>query len=382
MLISDAVRYVGVEDTTLDLFESQYPVPNGVTYNSYVILDEKVAVMDTVDARATDQWLANVEEALEGRKVDYLVALHMEPDHAANLARFAELHPEAQIVGNAKTFPMISQFFDIDLTGRQVIVKEGDTLSLGAHTLKFVTAPMVHWPEVMVAYETTEKILFSADAFGRFGTLDFAGEWVDEGARYYLNIVGKYGAQVQALLKKAAALDIQMICPLHGPVLKENLGYYLDLYQTWSTYQPEKHGVLVAYASIHGNTAAAAKKFGEILEEQGEEVEVIDLSRTDVSDAVRKAFYYDRIVLACATYDGGLFPSMEEFLHHLKSKNFQNRKFALMENGSWAPMAAKLMRGVVETMKNAEIVEPVVSIKSAMKPQTVEVMKELAAALK
>jgi flavorubredoxin len=382
MLISDAVRYVGVEDTTLDLFESQYPVPNGVTYNSYVILDEKVAVMDTVDARATEQWLANVEEALEGRKVDYLVALHMEPDHAANLARFAELHPEAQIVGNAKTFPMISQFFDIDLTGRQMIVKEGDTLSLGAHTLKFVTAPMVHWPEVMVAYETTEKILFSADAFGRFGTLDFAGEWVDEGARYYLNIVGKYGAQVQALLKKAAALDIQMICPLHGPVLKENLGYYLDLYQTWSTYQPEKHGVLVAYASIHGNTAAAAKKFGEILAEQGEEVEVIDLSRTDVSDAVRKAFYYDRIVLACATYDGGLFPSMEEFLHHLKSKNFQNRKFALMENGSWAPMAAKLMRGVVETMKNAEIVEPVVSIKSAMKPQTVEVMKELAEALK
>jgi flavorubredoxin len=382
MLISDAVRYVGVEDTTLDLFESQYPVPNGVTYNSYVILDEKVAVMDTVDARATEQWLANVEEALEGRKVDYLVALHMEPDHAANLARFAELHPEAQIVGNAKTFPMISQFFDIDLTGRQVIVKEGDTLSLGAHILKFVTAPMVHWPEVMVAYETTEKILFSADAFGRFGTLDFAGEWVDEGARYYLNIVGKYGAQVQALLKKAATLDIQTICPLHGPVLKENLGYYLDLYQTWSTYQSEKHGVLVAYASIHGNTAAAAKKFGEILAEQGEEVEVIDLSRTDVSDAVRKAFYYDRIVLACATYDGGLFPSMEEFLHHLKSKNFQNRKFALMENGSWAPMAAKLMRGVVETMKNAEIVEPVVSIKSAMKPQTVEVMKELAAALK
>jgi flavorubredoxin len=243
-------------------------------------------------------------------------------------------------------------------------------------------APMVHWPEVMVAYETTEKLLFSADAFGRFGTLDYAGEWVDEGARYYLNIVGKYGAQVQALLKKAAALDIQMICPLHGPVLKENLSYYMDLYQTWSTYQPEKHGVLVAYASIHGNTAAAAKKFGEILAEKGEDVEVIDLSRTDVSDAVRKAFYYDRIVLACATYDGGLFPSMEEFLHHLKSKNFQNRKFALMENGSWAPMAAKLMRGVVETMKNAEIVEPVVSIKSAMKPQTVEVMKELAAALK
>jgi flavorubredoxin len=382
MLISDAVRYVGVEDTTLDLFESQYPVPNGVTYNSYVILDEKVAVMDTVDARATDQWLANVEEALEGRKVDYLVALHMEPDHAANLARFAELHPEAQIVGNAKTFPMICQFFDIDLTGRQVIVKEGDTLSLGEHTLKFMMAPMVHWPEVMVAYETTEKLLFSADAFGRFGTLDYAGEWVDEGARYYLNIVGKYGAQVQALLKKAAALDIQMICPLHGPVLKENLSYYMDLYQTWSTYQPEKHGVLVAYASIHGNTAAAAKKFGEILAEKGEDVEVIDLSRTDVSDAVRKAFYYDRIVLACATYDGGLFPSMEEFLHHLKSKNFQNRKFALMENGSWAPMAAKLMRGVVETMKNAEIVEPVVSIKSAMKPQTVEVMKELAEALK
>jgi flavorubredoxin len=382
MQISDAVKYVGVEDTTLDCFESQYPVPNGVTYNSYVILDEKVAVMDTVDARATDAWLANVEEALSGRKVDYLVVLHMEPDHAANVAKFAELHPEAQIVGNAKTFQMIGQFFEMDLTGRQVLVKEGDSLSLGEHTLTFVMAPMVHWPEVMVAYESKEKILFSADAFGRFGTLDYAGAWVDEGARYYLNIVGKYGAQVQALLKKAKALDIQTICPLHGPALKENLGYYLDLYQTWSTYQPEKHGVLVAYASIHGNTAAAAKKFGEILAEQGEEVDVVDLSRVDVSDAVRKAFYYDRIVLACATYDGGLFPSMEEFLNHLKTKNFQNRKFALMENGSWAPMAAKLMRGVVETMKNVEIIEPVVTIKSAMKAQTVETMKELAAALK
>ncbi|MCC8128055.1 MAG: FprA family A-type flavoprotein [Clostridiales bacterium] len=382
MWISDSVRYVGVEDTTLDLFESQYPVPNGVTYNSYVILDEKIAVMDTVDDRATEQWFDNLQAELAGRPVDYLVVSHMEPDHAANIKRFAEMYPEAKIVGNAKTFGMIGQFFDLDLAGRQVTVKEGDTLSLGSHTLQFVMAPMVHWPEVMVTYESSEKILFSADGFGRFGTLDYDGEWTDEAARYYLNIVGKYGTQVQALLKKAAALDIAMICPLHGAVLKDNLGYYIGLYQTWSSYAAEKHGVLVAYASIHGHTAAAAKEMGRLLTEAGEEAEVIDLSRTDVSDAVRKAFYYDRVILACATYDGGIFPCMEEFLSHLKSKNYQKRKFGLIENGSWAPMAAKIMRQTLESMKEIEIAEPVVTIRSAMNAASAAKMQELAAAMR
>lgn len=380
--ISDSIIYIGVDDKNLDLFESQYPVPNGVTYNSYVILDEKTVVMDTVDSRATEQWLANLEQALAGTPVDYLVVSHMEPDHAANIYRFAALHPEAKIVGNAKTFTMISQFFDLDLEGRKVEVKEGSTLELGKHTLQFFMAPMVHWPEVMVTYEQSEKILFSADGFGKFGVMDAEEEWAEEAARYYLNIVGKYGPQVQALLKKAAGLDISMICPLHGPVLKENLGYYLDLYQTWSTYKPEQHGVLVAYASIHGNTAEAARKMAEILREQGEaHVEVMDLSRTDVSLAVRKAFYYDRMVLAAATYDAGVFPCMEEFLLHLKSKNFQKRTVGLMENGSWAPMAGKLMRGMAEGMKEITVAEPMVSIRSAMHEDTVEQMKKLAASL-
>lgn len=382
MWISDSVRYIGVEDTTLDLFESQYPVPNGVTYNSYVILDEKVVVMDTVDERATEQWFDNLKAELAGRPVDYLVVSHMEPDHAANIKRFAEMYPEAKIVGNVKTFGMIGQFFDLDLAGRQVTVKEGDTLSLGSHTLQFVMAPMVHWPEVMVTYEPSEKILFSADGFGRFGMLSYDGEWTDEAARYYLNIVGKYGVQVQALLKKASALDIAMICPLHGAVLKDNLGYYIGLYQTWSSYAAEKHGVLVAYASIHGHTAAAAKEMAQMLTEAGEETEIVDLSRTDVSDAVRKAFYYDRVVLACATYDGGIFPCMEEFLSHLKSKNYQKRKFGLIENGSWAPMAAKIMRQTFESMKEIEIVEPVVTIRSAMNAASAAKMQELVAAMR
>ena len=378
MYISDAVLYIGVNDKTLDLFESQYRIPNGVSYNSYVILDDKVAVLDTVDARATDCWMENLAAALNGRRPDYLIVSHMEPDHASNVARFAAEYPEAQIVGNAKTFGMIGQFFELDLTGRKVEVKEGDTLELGHHTLQFFMAPMVHWPEVMVAYEQSEKILFSADGFGKFGALDAEEPWEEEAARYYLNIVGKYGVQVQALLKKAAGLDIQMICPLHGPVLKENLGHYLDLYQTWSTYQPEERGVLVAYASIHGNTAHAAEKMGELLRSRGVKAEVMDLSRTDMSLAVRKAFYYDRMVVAGATYDGGVFPCMEEFLQHLKTKNFQKRKVGMMENGSWAPLAAKVMRTILEPMKEITIVEPVVTIKSAVHADTLQVMEQLA----
>ena len=307
MYISDSILYVGADDKTLDIFESQYPILNGVSYNSYVILDEKVAVMDTVDKRATDTWFENLARELGDRKPDYLVVSHMEPDHAANIKNFAERYPETKIVGNAKTFAMMGQFFEMDLTERKVLVKEGETLSLGSHTLQFFMAPMVHWPEVMVTYEQSEKILFSADGFGKFGALDAEEEWAEEAARYYLNIVGKYGVQVQGLLKKASGLDIRMICPLHGPILKENLGYYIDKYQTWSTYQPEKHGVMVAYASIHGNTAQAAEEMAELLRANGEEVEVFDLSRTDVSLAVRKAFYYDRMVLAAATYDGGVF---------------------------------------------------------------------------
>lgn len=380
--ISDSVLYIGVTDKTLDLFESQYQVPNGVTYNSYVIMDERIAVMDTVDGRATEQWFANLEQALAGESADYLIVSHMEPDHAANIKRFAERFPEAKIVGNAKTFAMIGQFFDLDLTDRKVEVKEGSTLELGAHTLQFFMAPMVHWPEVMVTYEQKEKILFSADGFGRFGTMDSEENWEDEAARYYLNIVGKYGIQVQGLLKKASALDIAAICPLHGPILKDNLSFYLEKYQTWSTYQPEQKGVLVAYASVHGNTAHAAGLLAEMLRRKGEEhVEVMDLARTDMSVAVRKAFFYDRMVVAAATYDGGLFPCMEEFLLHIKSKGFQKRTVGIMENGSWAPMAGKTMRAILETMKQIVIAEPAVTIKSAVHEDTKQQMEMLAEAL-
>lgn len=380
--ISDSVLYIGVTDKTLDLFESQYQVPNGVTYNSYVIMDDKIAVMDTVDGRATEQWFANLEQALAGEPADYLIVSHMEPDHAANIKRFAERFPEAKIVGNAKTFAMIEQFFDLDLTDRKVEVKEGSTLELGTHTLQFFMAPMVHWPEVMVTYEQQEKILFSADGFGRFGTMDSEENWEDEAARYYLNIVGKYGVQVQGLLKKASALDIAVICPLHGPILKDNLAFYLEKYQIWSTYQPEQKGVLVAYASVHGNTAHAAELLAQMLRQKGEEhVEVMDLARTDMSVAVRKAFFYDRMVVAAATYDGGLFPSMEEFLLHMKSKGFQKRTVGIMENGSWAPMAGKAMRAILETMKQITLAEPAVTIKSAVHEDTKQQMEALAEAL-
>lgn len=377
--ITDSILYVGVDDKTIDLFESQYEVPNGISYNSYVILDEKVALMDTVDNRATEEWLDNLDKALAGRSIDYLVVSHMEPDHAGNIKNLIDRYPDMKIVGNAKTFAMIPQFFDVDITDRSVAVKEGDTLSLGKHTLQFFMAPMVHWPEVMVAYEQSEKILFSADGFGKFGALDTDEAWTCEARRYYFNIVGKYGAQVQALLKKAATLDIQMICPLHGPILKEDLGYYIGKYDIWSKYEPEDEGVFIAYASIHGNTAKAAKKLAKMLEEKGaKRVAIADLARDDMAEAVEDAFRHDKLVLASATYDGGLFPCMEDFLSHLKAKNFQKRTVGLMENGTWAPMAAKKMREYLEGMKEITICEPTVTIKSAMKEETLKVMEELA----
>lgn len=377
--VTDHIKYIGADDKDLDLFESQYQIPNGVSYNSYVILDDQIAVMDTVDARRGEEWLTNLDQALEGRVPDYLVVSHMEPDHAANIRRLAEKFPEMKIVGNAKTFPMIGQFFDMDFSQRSVIVKEGDTLSLGAHELQFFMAPMVHWPEVMVSYEKTEKILFSADGFGKFGALDAEEDWTCEARRYYFNIVGKYGVQVQALLKKAAALDIAMICPLHGPILKENLGYYIDKYKIWSSYEPEDDGVLVAYASIHGNTRKTAEKMKEILEDKGaKKVVITDLSRDDMAEAVEDAFRYDKVVLAAATYDGGVFPCMEDFLHHLKSKNYQKRKIALIENGSWGPVAAKTMKGILEEMKDITVCEKTVTIKSVMKQENIPMMEALA----
>ena len=382
MKISDSVVFIGVNDKTIDLFESQYKVPKGVSYNSYVILDEKVAVMDTVDKRATDPWLENLDKALDGRSVDYLVISHLEPDHASNIQRLAEKYPEMKLVGNAKIFSMLPKFFDFDFSERKVVVKEGDTLSLGSHTLQFFMAPMVHWPEVMVEYEQSEKILFSADGFGKFGALDEEEDWTDEARRYFINIVGKYGVQVQNLLKKAATLDIQTICPLHGPILKENLGFYIDKYLTWSSYEPEEDGVVIAYASIHGNTAKAAEKMAEILTDKGAKaVRLFDLSRDDMSEAVSCAFRYDKLVVMAPTYDGALFPAMEDFLYHLKVKTYRKRKVGIVENGSWAPMAGKLMRAYLEEMKDMEICEPVVSVKSVMKEADVQNMETLADAL-
>ena len=381
--ITDSILYVGVDDKTIDLFESQYIVPNGISYNSYVILDDQVALMDTVDPRGTDEWLANLEQVLGERAIDYLVVSHMEPDHAGNIKNLIDRYPDMKIVGNAKTFAMIPQFFDVDITARSIAVKEGDTLNLGKHTLQFFMAPMVHWPEVMVAYEQSEKILFSADGFGKFGALDTDEAWTCEARRYYFNIVGKYGAQVQALLKKAATLDIQMICPLHGPILKEDLGYYIGKYDVWSRYEAEDEGVFIAYASIHGHTAKAAKKLAEMLEAKGvKRVAIADLARDDMAEAVEDAFRHDKLVLACATYDGGLFPCMEDFLSHLKAKNFQKRTVALIENGSWAPVAAKKMQEYLASMKEIAICEPVVTIRSSMKEDTLIRLEELAEELK
>ena len=377
--ISDTVVYVGADDKDIDLFESQYVVQNGVSYNTYVILDEKITIMDTVDERKTDEWLANLYEVIGDKKVSYLVVSHMEPDHAANIQRLVEKYPEIQIIGNVKTFNMMKQFFDFDVDSRKVVVKEGDTIELGAHTLSFFMAPMVHWPEVMVTYEASEKILFSADGFGKFGTLDTDEDWTCEARRYYFNIVGKYGAQVQALLKKASSLDIQTICPLHGPMLKGNISDYVAKYQIWSSYEPEDDGVFIAYASIHGNTAKAAKKMKEILEAKGaKKIEIMDLSRDDMAEAVENAFRYSKLIVAASTYDAGVFPCMEEFLLHLKAKNYQKRTVGVIENGTWAPAAAKCMKGILETMKNVTICENTVSIKSVMKDDTVEAMKTLA----
>ncbi len=381
--ISDAVRYIGCDDHEIDLFESQYRVPHGVSYNSYLIADEKVAVMDTVDARVTQEWLANLERELDSisrPQPDYLVVSHLEPDHAANIQRVCEKYPQLKLVGSARTFAMLPQFFTMDFSERKVEVKEGDSLCLGSHTLHFYMAPMVHWPEVMVTYESAEKILFSADGFGKFGTLDTREDWDCEARRYYMNIVGKYGAQVQALLKKAAGLDIQTICPLHGPVLRENLAHYLEKYDIWSSYRPEDEGVTIAYASIHGNTALAARELAALLEERGQKVSVFDLARDDLAEAVEDAFRYDRLVLAAA-YDGGLFPCMEDFLYHLKLKNYQKRTVGILENGSWAPLAGKLMREYVEGYKECVLVEPVVTIKSALNAASREQLEQLAQAL-
>ena len=379
-IISNAIKYIGTDDTTLDLFESQYIIPNGVSYNSYVILDEKTAVMDTVDARKTDGWFANLEQTLAGRDVDYLVVSHLEPDHSSNIKRFADKYPSAKLVLSAKAKAMLPQFFDIDnLDERSITVKEGDTLDLGTHKLTFIMAPMVHWPEVMVEYESTEKILFSADGFGKFGALCHDEDWACEARRYYFNIVGKYGAPVQTLLKKAATLDIQMICPLHGPILKENLGYYIDKYNTWSSYQPEDEGVLVACASIHGNTKAAAEKMVEILKEKGAaKVAFTDLSRDDMAEAIEDAFRYSKLVLAAASYDAGVFPPMEDFLNRLSHKAFQNRKVAIIENGSWAPTAARTMKSMLDGMKNVTVCENTVTILSTMKEKDAAAMEQLA----
>ena len=378
--ITEKIVYIGVDDTDIDLFESQYVVPNGVAYNSYVILDEKVAVMDTVDLRKADEWLDNLKTALAGRKPDYLVVQHLEPDHAGTIARVMAQYPEMEVVASDKAVKMLPQFFyDTTFEGRTVGVKQGDTLPLGERTLHFAMAPMVHWPEVMVSYESFDKVLFSADGFGKFGALSCDEEWADEARRYYINICGKYGAPVQALLKKAATLDIAIICPTHGPVLTENLGYYIGLYDKWSKYEPETEGVLVAFASIHGNTAETARKFAEMLKAKGaENVVVRDLSRCDMSEAVEDAFRYSRMVVAAASYDSDVFPPMHDFLHHLAIKNFSKRRIGIIENGSWAPTAGRAMRKIIDTFKDVTVVEPMVTIMSTLKPTDMPALERLA----
>ncbi len=375
--ITESIKYVGVNDKTIDLFEGQYIVPNGVSYNSYVVIDDKIAVFDTVDKRKTEEWLANLEVALNGKTPDFLVISHMEPDHSASINSFLKKYPKTTVVGNDKTFAIAERFFG-NIFANRLTVKEGDEFSLGKHVLKFVFAPMVHWPEVMFTYEKTEKVLFSADAFGKFGALDVEEDWACEARRYYMNIVGKYGATVQSVLKKASALDIDIICPLHGPILKENLAYYIDKYNIWSSYVPEDKGVVIAYASIYGNTAAAAEKLAEQLRAKGEKAAVFDLARSDMAEVIEDAFRYDRLVVACNTYDGGIMPVMELFLNKLKGKNYQNRKVAFMENGSWAPVAAKLMRAYFDGMKNIAFADTVVTVKSALDETAESQIKTLA----
>ena len=365
--VTEDIIYVGVNDHEVDLFEGQYDVPNGMAYNSYVVLDEKVAVFDTVDAHFKDEWLANLEEAFAGRTPDYLIVQHMEPDHAANIANFAEKYPEAKIVGNAKTFPMMKQFFGTDFADRQVIVKEGETLSTGKHNLTFVMAPMVHWPEVMMTYDTTDKIFFSADAFGKFGALDVEEEWDCEARRYYIGIVGKYGPMVQKLFGKVGSLEIKAICPLHGPVLTENLEHYLNLYNIWSSYQVETEGTVIAYTSVYGNTKKAVELLAEKLKEEGcPKVVVTDLARDDMAEAVEDAFRYGKLILATTTYNGDIFPFMKEFINHLTERNYQNRMIGFVENGSWTPMAAKIMKVAFEKSKNITFADTTVTIRSAV----------------
>ena len=376
--ISESIKYIGVDDTTLDLFESQYIVPNGVSYNSYLILDEKIAVMDTVDARKTKEWFDNLDKELKEHVPDYLIVSHLEPDHSANIQLFTEKYKEAKLVLSAKAKAMLPQFFNIEgLDERCIVVKEGEELDLGNHHLKFIMAPMVHWPEVMIEYETTEKVLFSADGFGKFGALAHEEDWACEARRYYFNIVGKYGAPVQTLLKKASTLDIKMICPLHGPILKDNLGYYIDKYQIWSSYQSEDEGVLVASASIHGNTKEVALKVVDLLKEKGVKVAFTDLTRDDMAEAVEDAFRYSKMILAGATYDGGVFSPMEDFLHRLQHKGYQNKTVGLIENGSWAPLANKVMKDMLTPMKNITICENTVTIKSTYKDENQEAINQL-----
>ena len=381
--VTETIKYIGVDDTTIDLFESQYIVPNGISYNSYLIMDEKIAIMDTVDLRKGEEWFANLAEALEGRIPDYLVVQHMEPDHSGNIAILIKKYPEIKIVASAKAIQMMPQFFeDTCFEGKTITVKEGDTLNLGTHTLQFFMAPMVHWPEVMVTYDALDKILFTADGFGKFGALAHEEEWACEARRYYFNICGKYGAQVQALLKKAAALDIACICPLHGPILKENLDYYIGLYDTWSKYEVETEGIFIAYASIHGGTKKVAEKLAEILREKGApKVSIADLCRDDMAEAVEDAFRMSKLVVAAASYDADVFPPMHDFLHHLKLKAYQKRRVGIIENGSWVPCAGRVMKSMLETMKEIEIVEPMVTIRSAMKQGDIPALEALADAM-
>lgn len=377
--ISESIKYVGASDRTLDLFEGQYILPEGMAYNSYLISDEKTAVIDTVDELVQDKYLGNIQKELAGRALDYIVVQHLEPDHSGSLEALVTLYPEAKIVLSAKAKSMALNFLDTDISERAITVGEGDTLSLGTHTLHFITAPMVHWPEVILSYEDSEKVLFAADAFGKFGALDADEDWACEARRYYFNIVGKYGAQVQALLKKAAGLDIKTICPLHGPILKENLGYYIGLYDTWSSYKPEAEGVFIAYATLHGHTRAVAEKLREMLLSEGcPKVAIADLSRDDVAECVEDAFKYGKIVLAASSYDAGVMPKMEDFLHHLKAKNYQNRTVALIENTSWAPSAIRTMKGLLETMKNITIIEPTVSVKVKLSEENEKQLEEIA----
>ena len=379
MHITDAIKYIGVNDHRIDLFEGQYIVPNGMAYNSYVIMDEKIAVMDTVDANFTEEWLQKLAVALDERTPDYLVVQHMEPDHSSGIVHFANAYPCAKIVASAKAFAMMKSFFGTDFSDRRIVVGEGDTLSLGGRELTFLTAPMVHWPEVIVTYDSKDKVLFSADGFGKFGALDVEEDWSCEARRYYVGIVGKYGAQVQSLLKKAAELDIEIICPLHGPILRENLGYYIGLYDTWSSYRPESKGILIAYTSVYGNTEKAVLRLAELLREKGaEKVVVTDLARSDMAEAVEDAFRYDRLVLATTTYNADIFPFMRSFIDHLTERNYQKRRVALIENGSWAPMAAKVMRGMLEKSKELTFAETAVRILSAPNAETETALNALA----